>query len=109
MFWAIDLDDFYGEFCNQGEYPLINTVHETIQNAPEPDEFFNEQNINDAGEEKRVVCYYASWSHLRFPPENIDPFLCTHIIFAFAQVFEDKIFPYDLDHVDSVTKKGNIT
>jgi hypothetical protein len=23
MFWAIDLDDFRGSFCNQGTYPLI--------------------------------------------------------------------------------------
>ena len=24
MFWALDLDDFNGQFCNQGKYPLIN-------------------------------------------------------------------------------------
>ncbi len=108
MFWAIDLDDFDGNFCNQGKYPLINTVHDTIQNAPEPVESENVQDhINDiSSAEKRVVCYYASWSYLRFPPENIDPFLCSHIIFAFAQVYENKIFPYDLGHVDTPTKIG---
>jgi hypothetical protein len=26
MFWAIDLDDFNGQFCYEGKYPLINTV-----------------------------------------------------------------------------------
>ena len=24
MFWALDLDDFNGQFCGQGKYPLIN-------------------------------------------------------------------------------------
>ncbi|MGH0158527.1 UNVERIFIED_CONTAM: hypothetical protein FKN15_045077 [Acipenser sinensis] len=26
MVWTIDLDDFSGTFCNQGKYPLINTL-----------------------------------------------------------------------------------
>uniref|UniRef100_A0A7M5XHV2 chitinase n=2 Tax=Clytia hemisphaerica TaxID=252671 RepID=A0A7M5XHV2_9CNID len=26
MFWAIDLDDFTGSFCNNGKYPLMNAV-----------------------------------------------------------------------------------
>uniref|UniRef100_G3TKH8 Acidic mammalian chitinase n=1 Tax=Loxodonta africana TaxID=9785 RepID=G3TKH8_LOXAF len=26
MVWAIDLDDFSGTFCNQGEFPLISTL-----------------------------------------------------------------------------------
>lgn len=36
-----------------------------------------------------IVCYLGSWSVYRpslakFTPENINPFLCTHIIYAFA-------------------------
>ncbi|XP_065336266.1 acidic mammalian chitinase-like [Cloeon dipterum] len=39
--------------------------------------------------QKRVVCYYSSWATYRagdgkFEPENIDPFLCTHAIYAFV-------------------------
>ena len=42
----------------------------------------------------KVVCYYTNWAQYRnepakYFPENIDPFLCTHIIFAFAKINED--------------------
>ena len=42
---------------------------------------------------KKIVCYYTSWSQYRpgvgrFVPQNIDPFLCTHIIYAFAKLDE---------------------
>uniref|UniRef100_A0A8C5P6M9 chitinase n=1 Tax=Leptobrachium leishanense TaxID=445787 RepID=A0A8C5P6M9_9ANUR len=30
MVWAIDLDDFTGTFCNQGKFPLINTLKSTL-------------------------------------------------------------------------------
>ncbi|XP_044307249.1 acidic mammalian chitinase-like [Varanus komodoensis] len=30
MVWAIDLDDFTGTFCNQGKYPLINSLKNAL-------------------------------------------------------------------------------
>uniref|UniRef100_A0A667I347 chitinase n=1 Tax=Lynx canadensis TaxID=61383 RepID=A0A667I347_LYNCA len=38
MVWAIDLDDFTGTFCNQGKFPLINTLKKALglQSAIEP-------------------------------------------------------------------------
>ena len=38
-----------------------------------------------------MFCYYSSYAQSRaeggaFVPEDIDPFLCTHVIFAFADV-----------------------
>lgn len=41
--------------------------------------------------ERKVVCYYTTWSFNRptpynFSPDKIDPFLCTHIIYAFADI-----------------------
>lgn len=39
----------------------------------------------------KKICYVTNWSQYRprpaqFTPENIDPFLCTHIIYAFAYI-----------------------
>lgn len=47
------------------------------------------------------MCYYGSWAVYRpgngkFPVEEIDPFLCTHIIYGFTGLSHDnKIRPLD--------------
>jgi chitinase len=54
-----------------------------------------------------MICYFTSWSIYRpgagrYTPENIDPFLCTHIIYAFAQVSysgELALFDYSDDNL----------
>ncbi|XP_059149988.1 acidic mammalian chitinase-like [Physella acuta] len=43
---------------------------------------------------KNIFCYYSSFSQTRhglgkFVPENINPHLCTHVIFAFVDVTSD--------------------
>ena len=43
---------------------------------------------------RRVVCYYANWAVYRkgtakFTPQNINPYLCTHLIYAFAGLGKD--------------------
>lgn len=50
--------------------------------------------------EPAVVCYYTNWAQYRngpgrFYPENIDPNLCTHIIYAFAQLSNGVIAAYE--------------
>jgi chitinase len=30
MFWAMDLDDFRGNKCDEGKFPLINTAKEIV-------------------------------------------------------------------------------
>jgi hypothetical protein len=42
----------------------------------------------------KIVCYYTNWAQYRprpvsYFPDNVDPNLCTHIIFAFAKINED--------------------
>ncbi|XP_078276467.1 acidic mammalian chitinase-like [Rhinoraja longicauda] len=42
----------------------------------------------------KLMCYYTNWAQYRkdgakFLPEKIDPCLCTHLIFAFANITED--------------------
>ena len=52
-------------------------------------------------EDKRVVCYFANWSVYRtgtakFTPQNINPYLCTHLIYAFGGLGkDDTIQPFD--------------
>ncbi|CAF2393629.1 unnamed protein product [Rotaria sp. Silwood2] len=58
----------------------------------------------------RRVCYFANWAAKRYDnisrltPEDIDPFLCTHINFAFAKVLESlTIAPYEEDDLKGWT------
>ncbi|XP_049784053.1 serine-rich adhesin for platelets-like [Schistocerca cancellata] len=50
---------------------------------------------------KRVVCYYTNWSVYRpgtakFTPQNINPYLCTHLIYAFGGLSrENGLRPFD--------------
>lgn len=51
--------------------------------------------------ESRVVCYYTNWSVYRpgtakFSPQNINPYLCTHLVYAFGGFTKDnKLKPFD--------------
>ncbi|UJR10648.1 hypothetical protein I4U23_014843 [Adineta vaga] len=58
----------------------------------------------------RRVCYFANWAAKRYDnisrltPEDIDPFLCTHINFAFGKVLESlTIAPYEEDDLKGWT------
>lgn len=51
--------------------------------------------------EHRIVCYYTNWSVYRpgtakFSPQNINPYLCTHLIYAFGGFTkENALRPFD--------------
>ena len=56
----------------------------------------------------RKVCYYTNWAQYRpsrgkYLPENVDPNLCTHVIYAFAKLLNMKLAPFEWndDSVDS--------
>ena len=48
-----------------------------------------------------MVCYYANWAVYRqgdakFTPQNINPYLCTHLIYAFGGLGkDDTLVPFD--------------
>ncbi len=53
----------------------------------------------------KKVCYVTNWSQYRegygrFQPENIDPFLCTHVIYAFAYIDEESLLLRSIEHND---------
>lgn len=57
--------------------------------------------LNYAAYEPKVVCYYTNWSVYRpgeakFSPQNINPYLCTHLIYAFGGFTKDSALkPFD--------------
>ena len=52
-------------------------------------------------DDRKVVCYYANWAVYRqgdakFTPQNINPYLCTHLIYAFGGLGkDDTLVPFD--------------
>lgn len=58
----------------------------------------------------KVVCYYTNWSQYRpkvgkFLPEDIEPDLCTHIIFAFGWLKKGKLSSFESN---DETKDGKV-
>lgn len=52
----------------------------------------------------KLVCYFTSWSQYREGdgscfPDNIDPSLCTHIIYSFANISNNKIGTWEWNDV----------
>lgn len=60
---------------------------------------------------KKIVCYFTNWAQYRqgdgkFVPEDIDPTLCTHIIFAFGWMKKHKLSAFDASDDTKNGKKG---
>ncbi|KAL5281574.1 Cht3 family protein [Megaselia abdita] len=81
---------------------IIDENHaEPIDNAIEENPLEEEQGTQ-TGEDYKVVCYFTNWAWYRqgggkFVPEDIDPDLCTHIVYGFAVLDRDQltIKPHD--------------
>ena len=54
----------------------------------------------------KIVCYFTNWAVQRpglgsFVPEHVDPCLCTHIIYSFSEMKDNKLYPMEkYDHKD---------
>ncbi|KAK3870939.1 hypothetical protein Pcinc_023874, partial [Petrolisthes cinctipes] len=62
-------------------------------------------------ESPKVLCYLTSWSVKRpgagrFEAENIDPFLCTHVIYAFAGMEDFRLAPGQASDIGDGFKEG---
>ena len=62
----------------------------------------NTHNVEDVAYDKVIMCYFGSWSTYRwasghFDVEDIDPFLCTHLVFGFAGLDPDSYTIQALD------------
>uniref|UniRef100_A0A2C9JWJ7 Uncharacterized protein n=1 Tax=Biomphalaria glabrata TaxID=6526 RepID=A0A2C9JWJ7_BIOGL len=58
------------------------------------------KNTKDHSDSYKRVCYYTNWSQYRrdqgkFLPTDIDPHICTHLIFAFAKIDKGVLAPYE--------------
>ncbi|XP_016045416.1 acidic mammalian chitinase-like [Erinaceus europaeus] len=57
------------------------------------------------GSAYKLVCYFTNWSQYRpepakFFPKDVDPCLCTHLVYAFATMVDNKIAPYEWNDID---------
>ncbi|XP_055385952.1 probable chitinase 10 isoform X2 [Condylostylus longicornis] len=108
-FWTINQEDFDGSCINQS-YPLINIAKKILlqklnlrsSRSAEPqnvEDTATSNSLTRTGNEisrDRVVCYATSWSVYRTGPARFDllqfdPNLCTHLIYAYAYVYNETI------------------
>jgi hypothetical protein len=59
------------------------------------------------------TCYHTNWAQYRqapytFEPANIDPNLCTHIVYAFGKVDGNNIAPYEWNDLRTDGVEGMI-
>ena len=52
--------------------------------------------LSTPGSAYKLVCYFTSWSQDRQEPgkftlESADPFLCSHLIYSFASISDNKV------------------
>jgi GH18 family chitinase len=58
------------------------------------------------GADYKIVCYFTNWAVKRpglgsFLPEHVDPCLCTHVIYSFSEMKDNKLYPMEkYDHAD---------
>lgn len=59
----------------------------------------------------RVVCVYTNWAQYRpeggkFLPEDVDPTLCTHLIYVYAKLQGNKLKPAEWNDDGSAWSEG---
>ncbi|KAL8583542.1 hypothetical protein ACOMHN_054858 [Nucella lapillus] len=79
----------------KGRQPSSVGKSREVDQDPPADAYVGHLTSHPRGDlKKKIFCYYGSSANARpgvgkFWPEHIDPFLCTHLIFAFVDITED--------------------
>jgi len=75
--------------------------------------FSREKPVKDTSDSSnyKLVCYYTNWSQYRpkigkYLPEYIDPFMCTHVIFAFGWLKNGKLASFEENDESGGGKEG---
>ncbi|KAF5903453.1 acidic mammalian chitinase-like, partial [Clarias magur] len=60
----------------------------------------NRPSLFEKGSAYELICYFTNWSQYRpdpvkYLPSNIDPFLCTHLIYAFASINSNQLVTHE--------------
>lgn len=74
--------------------PTESSITSTTENYYPSDIPQKEQELTIGG--RRMVCYFTNWAWYRpgagkYLPEDIDPTLCTHVVYGFAVLDYDKL------------------
>jgi len=108
MFWALDLDDFTGGFCNESKYPLMNTAVNLIRGQTEWTTSSSTTTTATTtlttteptfAPRKRVVCYYTKYVDIKLLLEKEFLILVGHNIVLMEENFFQKILMLHYVHI----------
>ncbi|XP_033099829.1 probable chitinase 10 isoform X2 [Anneissia japonica] len=108
MVWTIDLDDFSNTHCNEGPYPLLSAIKLGLESEDSESQLKDEETVSSY----KRICYYTNWAQFRkgngrFTPEDIDPFICTHVVYAFASINDQyELTPNEWNDKDTEWSQG---
>ena len=52
MLWSLDMDDFSGEFCHLGRYPLLKALNEALKTKLQADDDDDDDDNDDDNDDK---------------------------------------------------------